>query len=165
MRAARENERVWFETHGETYGTERAKDEHADTIPDTTAPNVGTDALVNALVRVLGGGCGARSSGKPSRPARAISSSSSLGWDPPRRTSRTAARSCTRSCGCDAYERAFADELDAASSARASRSAAAEVALFETTLHADLRSVDLEAFYDPKRVRAVVDASDEFQRT
>ena len=54
MRAARENERVWFETHGETYGTERAKDEHADTIPDTTAPNVGTDALVNALVRVLG---------------------------------------------------------------------------------------------------------------
>ena len=33
---------------------------------------------------------------------------------------------------------------------------------FETTLHANLRSVDLEAFYDPKRVRAVVDASDGF---
>ena len=67
--------------------------------------------------------------------------------------------------GCDAYERAFADELDAASSARASApSGGGEAirALFETTLHANLRSVDLEAFYDPKRVRAVVDASDGF---
>ena len=169
MRAARENERVWFETHGETYGTERAKDEHADTIPDTTAPNVGTDALVNALVRVLG----ERVRREIPRIRETVETSArdlelelaGLGPATPHFEDRGAlVHEVLR--GCDAYERAFADELDAASSARASAlSGGGEAirALFETTLHANLRSVDLEAFYDPKRVRAVVDASDGFQ--
>ena len=169
MRAARENERVWFETHGETYGTERAKDERADTIPDTTAPNVGTDALVNALVRVLG----ERVRREIPRIRETVETSArdlelelaGLGPATPHFEDRGAlVHEVLR--GCDAYERAFADELDAASSARASAlSGGGEAirALFETTLHANLRSVDLEAFYDPKRVRAVVDASDGFQ--
>ena len=169
MRAARENERVWFETHGETYGTERAKDERADTIPDTTAPNVGTDALVNALVRVLG----ERVRREIPRIRETVETSArdlelelaGLGPATPHFEDRGAlVHEVLR--GCDAYERAFADELDAASSARASALSGGGEAirsLFETTLHANLRSVDLEAFYDPKRVRAVVDASDGFQ--
>jgi len=172
MRAARENERVWFETHGETYGTERASVDGSRAFardPDTTAPNVGTDALVNALVRVLG----ERVRREIPRIRETVETSArdlelelaGLGPATPHFEDRGAlVHEVLR--GCDAYERAFADELDAASSARASApSGGGEAirALFETTLHANLRSVDLEAFYDPKRVRAVVDASDGFQ--
>lgn len=166
MRAARENERRWFEAHGEIYGT--ASVDGPDT-GDARARNVGTDALVTALVRILServrrkipkiretveGG------------ARALELElARLGPSTPHFGDRGAlVHEVLR--GCDAYERDFADELDAARDAT-SRDAGgggeAIRALFETTLQKSLLAVDLEAFYDPKRVRAVVDASDGFQ--
>jgi GTPase SAR1 family protein len=131
MRTARENERVWFETHGETYGTEQASVDGSRAFakdPDTTAPNVGTDALVNALVRVLG----ERVRREIPRIRETVETSArdlelelaGLGPATPHFEDRGAlVHEVLR--GCDAYERAFADELDAASSARASAPAAA----------------------------------------
>jgi dynamin 1-like protein len=66
--------------------------------------------------------------------------------------------------GCDAYERDFADELDKGTSpSNDSGGGEAIRNLFESVLLKNLNAVNLEAFYDPKRVRKVVDASDGFQ--
>ena len=169
MRAAREKERRWFETHGEIYRSSVATEDTEDT--SLIARNVGTDALVAALVRILG----EQVRRKIPKIRETVESSARgleielgrLGPSAPRFEDRGAlVHEVLR--GCDAYERDFADELDAARDAMSGerggeRGGEAIRGLFETTLRKSLQAVNLEAFYDPKRVRAVVDAADGFQ--
>ena len=65
--------------------------------------------------------------------------------------------------GCDAYERDFADELDKGTGERDSGGGEAIRALFESALLKNLNAVNLEAFYDPKRVRTLRSANRDYR--
>lgn len=166
MSTARENERAWFEAHGAVYATDDL-DSYVDGLHAKIHEknNLGTDALVSALVRILGEQVRRkipkiRDTVETS--ARALETElARLGPATPHFEDRGAlVHEVLR--GCDAYERDFADELDKGTS-RDSGGGEAIRALFENALLKNLQTVNLEAFYDPKRVRKVVDASDGFQ--
>ena len=175
MSTARANERAWFEAHKEVYATETDDfDSSNDSLQATTQDmrlhqkknNLGTDALVSALVNILGEQV--RRKIPKIRDTVEMSSNAlemelaRLGPATPHFEDRGAlVHEVLR--GCDAYERDFADELDKGTGERDSGGGEAIRALFESALLKNLNAVNLEAFYDPKRVRKVVDASDGFQ--
>ena len=175
MLTARANERAWFEAHREVYATETDDfDSSNDNLQATTQDmrlhqkknNLGTDALVSALVNILGEQV--RRKIPKIRDTVEMSSNAlemelaRLGPATPHFEDRGAlVHEVLR--GCDAYERDFADELDKGTGERDSGGGEAIRALFESALLKNLNAVNLEAFYDPKRVRKVVDASDGFQ--
>jgi GTPase SAR1 family protein len=175
MSTARTNERAWFEAHKEVYATETDDfDSSNDNLQATTEytrrghkkSNLGTDALVSALVNILG----EQVRRKIPKIRDTVETSANalemelarLGPATPHFEDRGAlVHEVLR--GCDAYERDFADELDKGTGERDSGGGEAIRALFESALLKNLNAVNLEAFYDPKRVRKVVDASDGFQ--
>ena len=176
MSTARANERVWFEAHREVYATETDDfDSSNDNLQATTEytrkglqkkNNLGTDALVSALVNILGEQV--RRKIPKIRDTVEMSSNAleielaRLGPATPHFPDRGAlVHEVLR--GCDAYERDFADELDKGTGERDPGGGEAIRNLFESVLLKNLHAVNLEAFYDPKRVRKVVDASDGFQ--
>ena len=175
MSTARANERAWFEAHKEVYATEMDDfDSSNDDLHATTEDmrlsqkknNLGTDALVSALVHILGEQV--RRKIPKIRDTVEMSANAlemelaRLGPATPHFPDRGAlVHEVLR--GCDAYERDFADELDKGTGERDSGGGEAIRALFESALLKNLNAVNLEAFYDPKRVRKVVDASDGFQ--
>ena len=175
MLTARANERAWFEAHREVYATETDDfDSSNDNLQATTQDmrlhqkrnNLGTDALVSALVNILGEQV--RRKIPKIRDTVEMSANAlemelaRLGPATPHFEDRGAlVHEVLR--GCDAYERDFADELDKGTGERDSGGGEAIRALFESALLKNLNAVNLEAFYDPKRVRKVVDASDGFQ--
>jgi dynamin 1-like protein len=176
MSTARANERAWFEAHREVYATETDDfDSSNDNLQVTTEDmrlhqkknNLGTDALVSALVHILGEQV--RRKIPKIRDTVEMSANAlemelaRLGPATPHFPDRGAlVHEVLR--GCDAYERDFADELDKGTSpSNDSGGGEAIRNLFESVLLKNLNAVNLEAFYDPKRVRKVVDASDGFQ--
>lgn len=67
--------------------------------------------------------------------------------------------------GCDLFEQDFVSELDSQRDDGAKTGGGGETIrrLFEETLVTNLKRVDLHKFYDLKRVKSVVDASDGYQ--
>jgi GTP-binding protein EngB required for normal cell division len=133
MSTARANERAWFEAHREVYATETDDfDSSNDNLHATTEytrlhqkkNNLGTDALVSALVNILGEQV--RRKIPKIRDTVEMSSNAlemelaRLGPATPHFPDRGAlVHEVLR--GCDAYERDFADELDKGTGERDSR--------------------------------------------
>ena len=143
MATARDNERRFFDEKRDAYA-------HV---------NTGTDTLVRMLVEILGQNVRRQ----VPKIQEAIESSARAMEDELARLGRAlpsdrGALTHEVLLSCGVFEKDFAAALDSGMGGGESIRA-----IFEDTLVGALRAIDLRAFYSPKNVKAVIDASDGYQ--